>query len=595
MSPVSSRRLVWLGWALVCATGTGGCASCVPADPPDTVVILAPGQDPDAADAGPGPGSSGSSGGQQPAWSQEGNTTVVPPFGGESGEPMGPGPATGGSSGGGVVGSSSSTSPGGGSVGTPSAGGGSSGVMPGGSSQGCGGSSQATSRDPGSSSAPVVDGSSSGGGGGSAEPGSSGPTPASGSSGGGEVSSSESGGGSNGGSSSSGGVDGSGSSSGRTCIAAFVCPVGACGTVLGGCGDVYECGGCPWPQQCGATVPNVCGGAVTTVQFSEGGRTPVGYDPRGVALASVADGEWRAMTAQPSSQDLTLTVARGDGSLEVLSSTSLEQGPVAVLAVAADADPWLFVARHGGGGVMRSSQGWNGTGAAQELLATAPGPRHLAQGDLDGNGNVDVVVGHDSGAVVVVWDALTPSWWPQLVAQEYGRVGGLTVAEVLEDGVTRVIYTVPDLDLVVVLDASTHARVEWPTLYAPEAVAVVDANQDGHMDLLVAHPFYGQVAVMQQEAGAFAFTELFGDGNAPNAMLVLDVDGDGQQDLAYVDGGGHLHVRAPVMAPQHNLELFTGSAPVALATADLNRDGAPDLVVLNQVGGDLVSFLNVSF
>ena len=109
------------------------------------------------------------------------------------------------------------------------------------------------------------------------------------------------------------------SSGGTTCIAVAVCPVGACGEIIGGCGDLFDCGGCVWPQQCGAEVPNVCGGTINTLQFSEAGRLAVGYDPRGLAVGRVADGEVRVVTAQAGSQDVVVAAARRDGSVDPLS------------------------------------------------------------------------------------------------------------------------------------------------------------------------------------------------------------------------------------------------------------------------------------
>jgi len=343
-------------------------------------------------------------------------------------------------------------------------------------------------------------------------------------------------------------------------------------------------------------VPNVCGGAISTLQFSEAGRLAVGYDPRGLAVGRVADGEWRVVTAQAGSQDLVVAAARPDGSVEPLSSSTVTGTPVALLALEGEGDPMLMVARFGAGGVARHPQAMGSLDWSEEFLATAYGPRHLASADLDGNGSLDVVVGHDSGAVMVVWDAALPTWRAQQVAMEYGRIGGVATGALLEDGVMRVIYTVPDRDAVVAVNAVDGSAVEWTTYYAPEGVVVEDLNEDGALDLLVAYPYYAQVAVMlQEEAGSMVAGEMMGDCGAPSAMAFTDVDGDGHQDLLLADSQGHVHLRSPVMDIERMVVLYVGSGPVALAVADLNGDTAPDFVVLNQVAGDVVTYLNTSF
>ena len=84
-------------------------------------------------------------------------------------------------------------------------------------------------------------------------------------------------------------------------------------------------------------------------------------------------------------------------------------------------------------------------------------------------------------------------------------------------------------------------------------------------------------------------------GYSPRALAVADFNGDGVPDLATANfatndvsillGDGHGGFRpAGVYA--------AGSGPVSLVTADFNEDGAPDLAVLNQIDGSVSVLLN---
>lgn len=282
------------------------------------------------------------------------------------------------------------------------------------------------------------------------------------------------------------------------------------------------------------------------------------------------------------------------------------------------------------------------------LLASSP--RFVAVADMNGDGAPDLAVAHgtetvslllndgDGGLVApigyitdkfpssVAAVDLNGDGWPDLAV-----AGNETVSVLLNNGdgtlATRVDYTVvsgapvvaaadlngdgvPDLirpgdgDGTYVLlnsgDGTFTTSVDRED-YRPYAVAVAELNGDGKPDLAVTLRF-ADVMNVRIGKGDGTFVP-FGadypkeDGSSPSyAVVVAELNGDGKPDLAVT------HQADQILSTLMSKGAGTFAAPVgypstladpdlvfgALATADLNGDGAPDLTALannaNQFG-----------
>jgi len=156
--------------------------------------------------------------------------------------------------------------------------------------------------------------------------------------------------------------------------------------------------------------------------------------------------------------------------------------------------------------------------------------------------------------------------------------------------------------------ASVSAAAQFPftgstaltTSLRPEGVVKADFDRDGWIDLAVATESPDRITILPgQGGGSFAapiFVALPG-GSAPAGLVAFDCDLDDDLDLAVaLEGAGVVRVALNQFRQGGTFSLGSplgvGLQPRALAAADLDENGLPDLVSANHASNSVSVLLN---
>jgi hypothetical protein len=254
--------------------------------------------------------------------------------------------------------------------------------------------------------------------------------------------------------------------------------------------------------------------------------------------------------------------------------------------------------------------------------------RSLLLADLNGDGLPDIVIGPESNSVSVLVNttaqgATTPTFAP-IQNFNSGGSSAVAVADLNGDGLPDIVAI--DIGYPNPLDTTSAAAVLLNTttpgsttlsFAAPQffatgnisfSVALGDLNGDGKPDIVVANQQDNTVSVLLNTTvtgsltASFATQQTFATGSAPESVVLGDINGDGLPDIVVANSGAStVSVLLNTTTPGASTASFatqqtftTGSGPNAVALADVNGDGRPDLIVPNINDGTVSVLLNTT-
>jgi hypothetical protein len=346
-----------------------------------------------------------------------------------------------------------------------------------------------------------------------------------------------------------------------------------------------------------------------------------------LAIATIAWLVWRFAPARSVSSTAAGTV-RGGGAV---SAIVLKPGVLVPRAIGLPADPsqpaWitdLTIADLDGDGlkdviacdaranrVVWLRQVRPGEFVEQPIGEAIAGPAHVSVVDFDGDGRLDVLVAamgvvfpnNDKiGAVVILHHEGDGRFTNQVVLEKTYRVTDVQAADLNGDGRP---------DLAVAQFGYLQGQVQWlenlgerrfaerSLLPLPGAIhaPIVDFNRDGRPDIvsLVAQDWEEVWLFENRGAGRFENRVLHGSVNkdfGSSGLAVADVDGDGAPDIVYTNGDGFDYA-TPGSRPWHGVQWLRNDGKGGVqaqrigdfagayspCVVDLNGDGANDIVV----------------
>jgi hypothetical protein len=115
--------------------------------------------------------------------------------------------------------------------------------------------------------------------------------------------------------------------------------------------------------------------------------------------------------------------------------------------------------------------------------------------------------------------------------------------------------------------------------FAPESLVAADVDGDGKLDLIAAGGTTNKVAVLKGRGDGTFSAPVTYPASSPVHLAIADLDGDGRLDIAACGGGAVTILYGPTFAAASTRNISAGTRLMGIAAADLDADGKVDLVV----------------
>jgi uncharacterized protein (TIGR02145 family) len=154
---------------------------------------------------------------------------------------------------------------------------------------------------------------------------------------------------------------------------------------------------------------------------------------------------------------------------------------------------------------------------------------------------------------------------------------------------------------------SFSTKVDFATGTNPDRIAIGDIDGDGKPDLVVCNSGSAIVSVFRNTStsgsitsNSFAAKVDFATGTGSNNVAIGDIDGDGKLDLVVTNANSNTvsvfrnTSTSGSISFAAKVDFVPGNTPYGIAIGDIDSDGKPDLVVVNQISNTVSVFKNTS-
>ena len=157
--------------------------------------------------------------------------------------------------------------------------------------------------------------------------------------------------------------------------------------------------------------------------------------------------------------------------------------------------------------------------------------------------------------------------------------------------------------------SSLTLALTLPTVNGPTKVVITDLDGDGRPDLVIPDDYSADILIYQNISsnGTLAFAPWvklpMTNGESPVSLVVADMDGDGKPDIVIINNVSHLisilrNVSSPGTLTTNSfaarMDIPLAMDMQSLAIQDLNGDGKPDIVVANGTSNSISILQNQS-
>ncbi len=240
-------------------------------------------------------------------------------------------------------------------------------------------------------------------------------------------------------------------------------------------------------------------------------------------------------------------------------------------------------------------------------------PNSIAISDFDGDGFIDMAVTNDVTANISsfinnsVTGVIDTNSFISNSPRDFGagnRPQSIVIGDIDRDGWPDAIVAYYGDNRIRFISNFSNFGYSLSSSYssgkAPISATISDINMDGKPDLVVANAFGFGVSVLQNgfSSGTYdnVFTSVsnFTTGFQPVAVATGDIDGDGKPDVIVANSNTDSSVSLSILRNTATMGAIdnssfaapvtftTGLFPRSLAIGDIDLDGKPDIVVVNQ-------------